>query len=372
MRRHGALTLSLVSLLGAAALAAAPAASAGGGHAGSGDPGQGRGGLAWRESVVDADQSFRGLDAVDRRTAWVTGGSATEGAPGRVFRTTDGGRSWADVTPPGTDGLLLRDVEASGRHTALVLAIGPGEDSRIFRTSDGGRTWAEAFVNDDPNAFYDCMAMYGDGRHGLAMSDPVDGKFRILATRDGGRSWAVLPNDGMPDTSTEYGFAASGDCLVTVGRSAYFGSGGGLARVFRSDDFGLTWTASDSTIPPGEAAGVFALAFQSRSFGVAVGGDFSDPADGVDAVAVSVGGHAWTSVGDPAHLAEDAAFLPGRHGALLVTGESGDVGGTSISADRGRTWTQLSPTGYHALDCTADGSCWGAGSGGRVASVSRR
>ena len=68
--------------------------------------------LSWRETVVDADQSFRGLDAVDRRTAWVTGGSATEGGPGRVFRTTDGGRTWQDVSPPGTEGLLFRDVEA--------------------------------------------------------------------------------------------------------------------------------------------------------------------------------------------------------------------------------------------------------------------
>ena len=86
---------------------------------------------------------------------------------------------------------------------------------------------------------------------------------------------------------TEAGFAASGDCLVTAGHTAYFGSGGGASRVFRSDDFGLTWTASDSTIPAGEAAGVFALAFRTPGQGVAVGGDFADPADGVDAVATT-------------------------------------------------------------------------------------
>ncbi|MEZ5096032.1 MAG: oxidoreductase [Nocardioides sp.] len=320
----------------------------------------------WHETVVDADQSFRGLDAVSRRTAWVTGGSASEG-PGRVFRTTDSGRTWVDVTPPGTDGLLLRDVEARSARTAVVLAIGPGDMSRIYRTGDGGRTWAEAFVNDDPAAFYDCMAFYPGGRRGLAMSDPVDGRFRILATRDGGRSWQVLPSDGMPDASTEYGFAASGDCLVTAGRSAYFGSGGGAARVFRSDDFGLTWTATDSTIPPGEAAGVFAFAFRSPRHGVAVGGDFAEPADGVDAVATTRDGSTWANAGDPAHLAEDVAYLPRHPRALLIVGESGDVAGTSLSRDGGRTWTQVSDLGYHALDCTRDGACWAAGGGGRVA-----
>ena len=172
-----------------------------------------------------------------------------------MFRTTDGGRTWEDVSPPGTEGLLFRDVEARSAKRAVILAIGPGDASRIYRTTDGGATWDTAFVNDDPAAFYDCMAFYPGGRRGLAMSDPVDGKFRILATDDFGRSWTVLPDDGMPEAPTEFGFAASGDCLVTAGHTAYFGSGGGAARVFRSDDFGLTWTADRLHDPGGRRSG---------------------------------------------------------------------------------------------------------------------
>lgn len=254
MRRLGMLLLS-TALLASSLLGGATSAANAAGPGQHGHPRHHHGGApSWQETVIDADQSFRGLDAVDRRTAWVTGGSAT-GGPGRVFRTTDGGRTWKDVSPPGTEGLLFRDVEARSAKEAVILAIGPGEASRIYRTTDGGTAWDAAFVNDDPAAFYDCMAFYPDGRRGLALSDPVDGKFRILATRDSGRSWTVLPDDGMPEAPTEFGFAASGDCLVTAGHTAYFGSGGGAARVFRSDDFGLTWTASDSTIPAGEAAG---------------------------------------------------------------------------------------------------------------------
>ncbi|MCD4532491.1 oxidoreductase [Nocardioides sp. cx-169] len=366
MARLGALVLSTV-LIGSAL--AGPSYAGGGGAPGHhGPPGAGRGDAAsWDERVIDAEQSFRGLDAVDRRVAWVAGGSATEGAPGRVFRTTDGGRSWDDVSPPDTEGLLFRDVEARSAKEAVVLAIGAGDASRIYRTIDGGRSWAAAFVNDDPAAFYDCMAFYPGGRRGLAMSDPVDGRFRILATRDSGRSWTVLPDGGMPEAPTEFGFAASGDCLVTAGRTAYFGSGGGVSRVFRSDDFGRTWTATDSTIPAGESAGVFALTFRTPNEGVAVGGDFAAPADGVDAVAVTRHGRAWRNAGDPRHLGEDVAYLPGRGQRLIVTGESGEVRGTSVSRDGGRSWRQVSGTGYHALDCTRDGSCWAAGGGGRVA-----
>ena len=232
--------------------------------------------LRWQQTVVDADQSFRGLDAVDRRTAWVSGGSIS-GGDGSVWRTTDAGRTWEDVSPPGTTGLSLRDVEAKDADTAVVLSIGNGEDSRIWRTDDGGETWTETFRNAEEAAFYNCVDFYPGGRRGLAVSDPVDGKFRVIATEDGGRSWEVLPDAGMPDSTGEYNFSASGDCLVIAGRTAWFGSGGSDARVFRSTDRGLTWTASESTLRAGEAAGVFGLAFRTPRQGVAVGGDF-DPA----------------------------------------------------------------------------------------------
>src|SRR4051812_39491363 len=367
MRRVGTLLLSTALLVsayvGGATYAGTAAASTG--HATKGDDDGAS--LVWKETVIDPDQNFRGLDAVNRRAAWVTGESLTDGGPGRVFRTTDGGRTWEDVSPPGTDGLSFRDVEARSAKRAVILAIGPGDASRIYRTTDGGATWDTAFVNDDPAAFYDCMAFYPGGRRGLAVSDPVDGKFRILATHDFGRSWAVLPNDGMPEAPTEFGFAASGDCLVTAGHTAYLGSGGGAARVFRSDDHGLTWTATDSTIPAGDAAGVFAVAFSTPREGIAVGGDFAAPADGVDAVAVTRNGRTWRSAGDLTHLGEDVAYLPGRSEGLVVTGESGEVMGTSVSRDGGRSWIHVSETGYHALDCTRDGSCWAAGGNGRVA-----
>jgi photosystem II stability/assembly factor-like uncharacterized protein len=369
VRRVRTLLLSTVLLAGAFLVSPAHAATAA--APGSSHHGLHGHGLSWRQTVVDADQSFRGLDAVDRRTAWVTGGSATQNGPGLVFRTTDGGRTWRNVSPPDTAGLLFRDVEARSAKVAVVLAIGPGDASRIYRTTDGGTSWDTAFVNDDPAAFYDCMAFYPGGQRGLAVSDPVDGRFRILATRDSGRSWTVLSDKGMPEATTEAGFAASGDCLVTAGHTAYFGSGGGAARIFRSRDFGRTWTATDSTIPAGESAGVFALAFRTPRQGVAVGGDFANPSNGVGAVAKTRNGRLWHNAGDLTHLAEDVAYLPGHRHRLVATGESGDVMGTSVSFDDGRHWRRVSKVGYHALDCTRDGSCWAAGGNGRAARVAR-
>lgn len=357
------MTLALLPAAGAVATAASAA---------TGEPGADRPrDPGWSVGVVDPDQSFRGLDAVDRRTAWVAGGSLTDGGPGRVYRTTDGGENWSDVTPPGTEGLMLRDVEARSADTAVVLAIGPGEASRIFRTSDGGATWTETFRNTEEAAFYNCLDFYPGGQRGLAVSDPVDGKFRILSTRDGGRSWEVLPTDGMPGAEGEYNFSASGDCLVVAGKHAWFGTGGAQARVFHSSDRGRTWEATDSGLAANEAAGVFALAMKNPRQGVLVGGDFAAPADGNDAAAhTRDGGRTWTGGADLPHLGEDAAYLSGARATVVTVGEGSGEGGTSISRDGGATWELFAEDAFHAVDCTRDGACWAAGGGGRVATLS--
>ena len=74
-------------------------------------------------------------------------------------------------------------------------------------------------------------------------------------------------------------------------------------------------------------------------------------------------GSTWRSAGDLTHLGEDAAYL---RWTTVVVGESGAVGGSSVSTDGGRTWTRFSDVGFHTLDCTRDGSCWAAGGRGRV------
>ena len=81
-----------------------------------------------------------------------------------------------------------------------------------------------------------------DKKRGLALSDPVDGRFRILGTNDGGRSWQIVDAEMPPALPLEFAFAASGQCITSHGgRHAWFATGGdAIARVFRSDDRGET------------------------------------------------------------------------------------------------------------------------------------
>ncbi|MFG2126693.1 WD40/YVTN/BNR-like repeat-containing protein [Streptomyces sp. NPDC048751] len=308
------------------------------------------------------DVRFRGLAAVGRNTAWVAG------TQGTVLRTTDGGKSWRNVSPPGASALQFRDVEAFDARRAVVLAIGEGEASRVYRTEDGGATWTESFRNTDTRAFYDCLTFF-DRRHGLAMSDPVDGKFRLLSTRDGGRSWKVLPDDGMPAAlDGEAGFAASGQCLVSSGpRDVWLATGGGAhARVLHSADRGLTWTAGDTPIPAGDPArGVFALAFRDRTHGLAVGGDYrADQPSPRAAATTGVAGRTWRpATTPPPAYRSGVAWLPHSRTAALAVGPTG----TDLTTDGGRTWRTVDTGSYDTVDCTADLGCWAAGEKGRVA-----
>jgi photosystem II stability/assembly factor-like uncharacterized protein len=138
--------------------------------------------FAWQDTPTGSAARLRGLSAINAKTVWASG------SVGTVLRTVDRGKTWAQVGPPGTEALQFRDIEAFDRNHAVILSIGPGSDSRVYVTSDAGAHWQLTFLNQDPNAFYDCMTFF-DRRRGLALSDPVDGRFRIIATDDGGHSW---------------------------------------------------------------------------------------------------------------------------------------------------------------------------------------
>ena len=147
--------------------------------------------LHWHQTKVGSDQELRGLDAVDGRTAWVSGDA------GGVWLTTDAGRRWKDVAPPHSSKLLFRDLEATDAQHALLLAIGPKQASRIYRTTNGGRSWTKTFVNHDKRAFYDCMAMWPGGRDRAGRERP--GQRQVPGHPDpptAARSWKVLAARG--------------------------------------------------------------------------------------------------------------------------------------------------------------------------------
>jgi photosystem II stability/assembly factor-like uncharacterized protein len=353
IRRIFAVVLGVGSLVAAVALAA-PAQAAPGTH------GQAP---SWDLLATGSTSHFRGLAPVSRKVAWISG------YDGLVLRTVDGGRSWIDASPAGAEALQFRDISAFDAMHAVAMAAGSGPDSRLYATSDGGRSWTLAYQNTDPAAFFDCMSFY-DSRHGLVLSDPVDGKFRILSTRDRGRTWTVLPDAGMPPALPgEFGFAASGQCLTTSGRHAWFGTGGGSsARVFHSRDGGLTWDVKNTPLVSSPSAGVFGLAFRTPVLGIAVGGDFAAPDASVNVSAVSYLNGPWLRARtEPSGYRSGVTFVPRTVATAIAVG----LTGSDISRDGGRTWQTFDTGQFDTVSCARDGSCWASGDLGRVAVLRR-
>jgi photosystem II stability/assembly factor-like uncharacterized protein len=205
--------------------------------------------------------------------------------------------SWSAAQVPGAESLDCGDVQAFSAEEAYLLAAGPGEQSRIYKTVDAGKNWTLQFTNYDPKGFYDCMGFW-DRDHGIALGDPIDGQFELLMTEDGGAHWSEVAGPYRPHSLAEEGaFAASGTCLaVNGGNEVRFVTGGNAARVFRSVNRGMTWSAADVPVShQGASAGIFSIAFGSDTYAVVSGGDYQRPEQsGATLAYTEDGGITWT------------------------------------------------------------------------------
>ncbi len=298
----------------------------------------------WIPQPTTFQGELRGLSVVAPGVAWASG------VRGTVLRTTDG-RTWTVDSVPGAARLDLRAIAATSRDVAHALSI--GDSSRIFRTRDGGRTWSERFISLKKGSFFDAIQFW-DAKHGIAVSDPVDGRFLLVTTSDGGETWTEVPTDRLPLALTGEGaFAASGSCLtVSGGRDVWFVTGGAAsARVFHSPDRGRSWTVSETPLRAGIAsAGGFSVAFRDAKHGIVVGGDYTQAKLGGRNVALTTdGGATWTlvdSTSAPQGFKSAVAYVPGSAGRKLV---AVGLNGTHVSSDGGRSWVSVDTVPYNSV-----------------------
>lgn len=302
---------------------------------------------------------MRGVSVVGRNVVWASGTSGT------VLRTIDGGKTWRSGSVPGASDLDFRDVQAFDERTAYILSSGPGEKSRIYKTNDGGAHWNLQFTNPDPKGFFDALAFW-DAKNGLALGDPVAGEFVIFSTADGGAHWSRQHTP--PALAGEGAFAASGTCLVVLGKKeAWFGTGGpGAARVFHSQERGRTWAVAAAPLRnDGPGAGIFSLAFSDALHGIAVGGDYNKPGESVRNIAMTAdGGRTWTAPAGnpPAGFRSAVAYFSDRR-IWIALGTSG----SDVSRDGGKTWKHFDDAAYNAIGGSFSTNAWAVGPKGALA-----
>jgi photosystem II stability/assembly factor-like uncharacterized protein len=311
----------------------------------------------WQKVSVDTTASLRGLSVVNEKIVWASGTGGT------VIRTVDGGRTWKVMTVAGAEKLDFRDVEAFDANTAYILSIGNGESSRIYKTTDGGATWKEQFRNKNEKAFYDAFDCW-DRNNCIAMSDPVDDKFVLVNTKDGGATWRPMDTEKMPPAKDgEAAFAASGTCIITQGKNNVFlVTGGSAARVFRSNNRGLSWFVADTPMAKGTpGSGIFSIAMFDDKHGVIVGGNYEKPNQAKDNLAFTTDGGVTWKPGKGLTAYRSAVAYVDR-GTIIAVGTSG----SDITRDGGKTWKIFGKEDLNAVQSKGRKATWAVGPKGMV------
>ena len=269
----------------------------------------------------------------------------------QLVRTTDGGRTWTDVTPPTAAALLAAPdtltpvlLARDGEHAWLALccagrtATSAGMLTEVFSTSDGGRTWTESAPLHGP--------AYG-GPVSLSFAGPDDGWLLLLTdtagparfgqlyrTRDGGRHWALLAA-GVPASCYPSSLTAATTSVAWIACAP-------PVPLLVSRDGGTHWAPqplprSTWGVPQFTGQTVYALA---------------GPASGLYLLVTRDLGRTWLRVPLPSGIGSfpDVRFLSPADGIVMPDVSPGSrVPVVYVTVNGGRTWTAV-PQGLHATD----------------------
>ncbi len=319
--------------------------------------------LSWTVQTSGIQTNLRGISAVHASGTDKTPVVWASGSNGVVLCSRDAGKTWERLLVGGGETLDFRGIQAFDAYTAYVMSSGEVDKSRIYKTTDGGKTWKLEYTDKRTGFFLDALVCSSEKKC-FALSDPVEGKFLILATQDG-EHWNELPRETMPAAlSGEGAFAAGNSALAVFGNGEiYFGTGGGAeARVFHSPDMGRTWTATPSPIAAGVAfAGIFSIARSGDTL-IVVGGDYrqANLASSVAAYSADRGATWQLASGQPGGYRSAVAWADAT--TIVAAGPNGE----DISLDGGVHWARTGSLNLNAIAALGI-NVWDAGPNGTVA-----
>jgi photosystem II stability/assembly factor-like uncharacterized protein len=148
--------------------------------------------------------------------------------PGYIYKTTDGGTTWTELTNAGSRN--WSSVKCTSNGSIVVASASSGY---LYKSTDGGSTWTELTASGTGS--WDEIIVSEDGN---VIASAQFGGYISVST-DGGASFT--PNTSF-GTKNWRGLSASADGSVMFASAVGTGSG----RTALSTDTGATWTALTS------------------------------------------------------------------------------------------------------------------------------
>jgi photosystem II stability/assembly factor-like uncharacterized protein len=299
--------------------------------------------------------------------------TAPVGTPTLLIRTTDGARTWTDVTPPAARPLLSTSnanqvLVATGAERAyLAVTTSPNDSSlagsttRVFATGDGGQTWTES-----------APVMAAGYASQLSFTDPRDGwllvnegaamgrnPVQVYRTTDGGAHWSLTAQSPAIDSDSDSGIPVVCDktgitfASATAGWISSLCTVGLSGELLVSRDSGVTWEPQRLPVPAG-MCGDTGCELTGPEFADGTGFLTLAAYGGAKDLLISRDlGQTWQSVPlPPGYPSKEYAypqirFFDPQHGVLVPGGSQGTIGAVFYTtADGGQTWTEV-PQGVH-------------------------
>ena len=169
-------------------------------------------------------------------------------------------------------------MQAFDENTAIVFGI--ESPAKFYKTTDGGKNWRLVYDNNTPGIFFSAAAFW-DNKNGIALSDPVEGRFIIVITSDGGENWTnrvkilrrlLKAKESLPQAVQIL------PCPVKTKLS--LSPAAPQQESFISTDKGASWSFVNSPLESGTGSnGIFSIAMKNEKEGIIVGGDYKKESD---------------------------------------------------------------------------------------------
>jgi photosystem II stability/assembly factor-like uncharacterized protein len=214
---------------------------------------------------------FQSLQMTSATSGWALAWSANPGVAADsahivLARTTNGARTWSDVTPSAAGPMLttLNSYEAldpvDGDHAFLAVSRATSDDDEasttaVFATADGGRTWTESavFKTSAPVA----RLSFADAGHGWllvspAFEEPGQPVTWLYRTSDGGLRWSPAATVAPPGNYGMNSFCLPLNLTILTATTGWVSIGcRGQVEFLVSHDGGGSWATQPLPLPAG-------------------------------------------------------------------------------------------------------------------------